>query len=123
MKKQSRNQKQTLGAWGEQVAAKFLEEQGYTILERNLRTPYGEIDLVAHSGSELVFVEVKTRSSERFGHPEEAVTETKAVHMIESAEAFLLENPETHQDWRIDVISILRKPGEAPEILHFENAV
>jgi putative endonuclease len=112
-----------LGGWGEQRAAEYLETKGYRILDRNVRTPYGEIDLVAETNLQLVFVEVKTRSSTRFGQPEEAIDEDKLTHMIESAESYLIEHPNLEGDWRIDVIAILLRPGREPEITHFENAV
>ena len=112
-----------LGKWGEQQAEKFLLEKGYQILTRNVRTPYGEIDLIAQKDEILVFVEVKTRSSRTYGNPEEAVTETKLTHMIDSAESYLQENTDSLQDWRIDVIAVTKTSGYNPEIIHFENAV
>ena len=60
-----------LGAWGESVAAHSLEAQGYRILDRNWRCARGEIDLIAQAGAELVFVEVKTRTGQHLGSPEE----------------------------------------------------
>lgn len=116
-------QKQTLGAWGEAIAAKYLEGLGYAILERNVRTAYGEIDLLASHEGVAVFVEVKTRSSKDFGFPEEAVHPTKQQHLLDSAEDYLQSHPEVTGDWRIDVISIQRGSGRTPEIVHFENAV
>lgn len=112
-----------LGRWGEQQAEKFLLEKGYQILNKNVRTPYGEIDLVAQKDEMLIFVEVKTRSSRAFGNPEEAVTETKLTHMIDSAESYLQENPHLLQDWRIDVIAVTKISVYDPEIVHFENVV
>ena len=116
--------KQALGRWGEQQAADFLEAKDFEIVERNARTEYGEIDLVARLDQELVFIEVKTRSSEAFGYPEEAITEAKQQHMIDSAQAYLQTHAEEDSSWRIDVIAIQQKPNEAkPEILHIENAL
>jgi putative endonuclease len=123
MTEETRKGKTKLGRWGEQAAAEYLETKGFQILDHNVRTPYGEIDLVAEFDQQLVFVEVKTRSSTRFGHPEEAVGEDKITHIIESAQSFLQEQPNPDQDWRIDVVAIVRLPGEEPEITHFENAV
>jgi putative endonuclease len=131
--------RQALGAWGEGLAAVFLEQRGYTILERNARTPYGEIDLVARQldpqagfgphesdgpGEVIVFVEVKTRRSTAYGLPEEAITSRKRDHMLASAQAYMQDHPELVADWRIDVIAIQRisPPGE-PLITHFENAI
>lgn len=114
-----------LGKWGEEKASEFLQAKGYTLLERNCRTPYGEIDIIVKKGAEIIFVEVKTRSSKKFGYPEEAITEQKQTHMVESAMHFLQEHyPRSEPDWRIDVIAIRKMPGnQPPKISHFENAV
>lgn len=117
------NQKRALGSWGEQLAAEFLQKQGYKIVERNVRSDHGEIDLLARNGDVLVFVEVKARSSAEYGNPEEAVTAAKQQHMVDSALDYLQAHPQFDGDWRIDVISVTRVPGKAPEILHFENAI
>jgi putative endonuclease len=110
-----------LGKWGELQAVKFLEGKGYQINDQNVRTPYGEIDLIAEYLGNLVFVEVKTRTSSDFGNPEEAVTELKLAHMIDSAESYLQEHTERDGDWQIDVIAVRAKHGRVPEIIHFEN--
>ena len=132
--------RQSFGRWGEGLAAEYLVQHGYTILEKNARTPYGEIDLVASQAEEVspaedamggrdrdyatVFVEVKTRSSGRFGLPEEAVTSRKRAHMLAAAQAYLQQHPELQGSWRIDVIAIQRYDrSQPPTILHFENAV
>ena len=126
--------RQEIGRWGEAHAANYLIEQGYKILGRNERTPYGEIDLVAlmvsdptaepsQSQEVLLFVEVKTRTSRTFGYPEEAVTPRKQINMISAAQHYLQEHPDLDLDWRIDVISIERYPDRAPIIHHFENAL
>ena len=128
--------RQALGAWGEDQAAAFLEKRGYAILDRNARTPYGEIDLVARqefpgeagaggdSKSMIVFVEVKTRTSLKFGYPEQAVNSRKQEHMLASAEAYLQSHPELEDDWRVDVIAVQRfRSGRPVEIVHFENAL
>ena len=115
--------RQAFGKWGEQRAAAYLAERGYQILEHNVRTPYGEIDLIARQQSILVFVEVKARHTTRFGYPEESVGVRKQAHLMESAAAYLLAHPEFGENWRIDVIAILDRPGAETEILHFENAV
>jgi len=113
-----------LGAWGEQVAATYLLQQGYTILGKNIRTQYGEIDLLARQGDSLVFVEVKTRSTASLGYPEISITRQKFSHMVSAAQAYLVEHPELTLGWRIDVVSIRRRSdAEPPEIVHFENVV
>jgi putative endonuclease len=116
-------QKQTFGSWGELAAAQFLEKRGYEILERNVRTQYGEIDLIARHGITLVFVEVKTRSSTEFGYPEESITATKQQHMQDTAQDYLQTRPELDGEWRVDVIAIRRIENQAPEITHIENAL
>lgn len=123
--------RQDLGRWGESLAGDFLLGKGYTIIARNERTPYGEIDLVAECRSEeelentemLVFVEVKTRSSRKFGYPEESITARKKANLIAASQYYLQEHPELDMGWRIDVISIEQYPSSPPIIHHFENAV
>ena len=113
---------QALGNWGEDKAADFLISNGYQILDRNARTTYGEIDIVAKVDHTIIFVEVKTRTSNKFGHPEEAITKNKLTHMIDSAQDYLQIHPEIDSDLRIDVIAIRReKNGDKIEISHFEN--
>lgn len=116
--------KNRLGKWGEELAAAYLIGEGYEMRERNYRTEYGEVDLIASKGNMIAFVEVKTRSGDRYGMPEEGVTAEKQEHMIAAAMAYLQENPEHEGDWRIDVIAIRKtSPGGKPEIEHFENAI
>jgi putative endonuclease len=113
--------KKEIGAWGESAAADWLGERGYQIIGRNIRTPYGEIDIIAQQEDIIVFVEVKTRTSSREFHPEEAVTPAKKRHMFDSAQHYCFENNILH--WQIDVIAVEGRPGAEPVITHFENAV
>ncbi len=102
----------------------FLRDKGYTILGRNIRTPYGEIDLLAQKDGQVVFVEVKTRSNTAFGAPEESITALKREHLIACAEYYLQSMDCPAEGWRIDVIAILGKPGRKPQdITWFENAL
>jgi putative endonuclease len=112
---------QKIGAWGESVAAEYLEKRNYTILGRNLRTPYGEIDIVAEKDEITIFVEVKTRTSKSYGPPEISVTPRKQEHMLAAAGHYTQENEIDH--WQIDVIAVEGKPGEHPNFTHFENAL
>jgi putative endonuclease len=114
----SRNQ--SIGRWGEQAAANYLCQHGYDIAGRNIRTPYGEIDLIACKDGITIFVEVKARTSKSFGPPELAVTPRKQVHMLACAEHYAQQNEIDH--WRIDVIAVERF-GESTELMHFENAI
>lgn len=110
------------GKWGEHVAESFLRGQGLTIIGRNVRTKYGEIDLIAQKDHTVIFFEVKARSNLSFGKPEEAITEKKLGHMLQSAEAYIQDNTLEQLDWRIDVIAIVGKPNKInPEIKWFEN--
>ncbi len=115
----SRNQK--IGAWGESVAARYLEERGYNVIARNVRTPYGEIDILAEKDGFTVFVEVKTRTSSSLGPPEISVTPRKQEHMLAAAGQYAQENEIDH--WQIDVIAVEGKPNTIPKITHFENAI
>jgi putative endonuclease len=116
--------RQQLGRWGEDLAVKFLVDEGYLILDRNVRTPYGEIDIIAMQSNLIVFVEVKTRSTTNLGMPEESVTLKKQKHMIDAIEFYNQDHPYPDYDWRIDVIAIrLRKNEITPEIIHFQNAI
>jgi len=116
----SPNPDQAVGRWGEQVAADYLSGKGYLIIGRNIRTPYGEIDILARLNQNLVFVEVKTRSSSSFGFPEVSISRRKLAHMEQSAMHYSNEN-EITGSWQLDVISITKRKGASPEIIHFEN--
>ncbi|MCJ7623929.1 MAG: YraN family protein [Anaerolineaceae bacterium] len=107
------------------MARKFLESNGYKIIDSNVYTPYGELDIIASRDEEIVFVEVKTRTTITFGFPEDAITNQKIQHIIESAQAFLQENPDFDQQWRIDVIAIEGSPENksSPKINWYQNAV
>ncbi len=109
-----------LGDMGEELAAKFLKNQGLKILERQYRTKFGEIDLVAKDGCEIVFVEVKTRRTLELGHPEEAVHSIKLAHMAASGECFLRDQRCESAPHRYDVVAITWPKGKMPEILHLK---
>jgi len=117
--------RQSLGRWGEIYARDYLVERGYTLIGQNIRTPYGEIDLiVSEPGGSLVFVEVKTRRSHVYGLPEASVTPKKREHLLAAVESYLQSHPEFAGECRLDVIAIQRHPGsQPPEIVHFENAI
>ena len=106
-----------MGARGEGDARRFLERKGAEILEMNYRRPTGEIDIIARQGKTLLFVEVKRRSSLRYGRPAEAVDRQKQSHILRTAQLYLQENRLTDVPVRFDVIEVL--PGQ---IRHIENA-
>lgn len=105
-----------IGKEGEDRAAQFLSKQGYRILERNYRTRSGEIDLIALHQGEVVFVEVKTRTSNAFGAPELAVTPQKQQRMIKAALGYI-KHKKLHQvPCRFDVVAISTAAKE-PELI------
>jgi putative endonuclease len=99
--------RQTLGRRGEGLAAKVLRRKGYRIVATNVRTPYGELDLVARQGRWVVFVEVKARSSAAFGAPEEAVGPVKRRRLSRSALHWLTENGLADAPARFDVVGVM----------------
>ena len=115
--------RQRMGTWGEDTAVAYLRSQGYAILMRNFRTPRGEIDIVASKDDVLFFVEVKARSDNMFGYPEQAVTPRKQARMLTAAGAYLQDHPESSATWQFDILAITRREGELPEIEHFENII
>lgn len=116
--------RQVFGRWGEDLAEKYLIGRGYKIIGRNIRTAYGELDLVCQQGLTWVFVEVKTRKDRALGLPETSITSKKQRHLLNSAQVYLQNKIEASEDWRIDVIAIIGSPSQGePEIEYFENAV
>ncbi len=101
------DRRRTLGADGERRAASWYEDHGYTVVARNWRCRDGELDLVVRRGDELVFVEVKTRTTDRFGTPAEAVTPTKQRRLRGLAARFLAETGAGAARLRFDVVAIL----------------
>ncbi len=116
------NRKQT-GRQGEALAAAYLVEKGYSIIERNWRCAAGELDIIAREEDRLVFIEVRTRRGQRFGSAEESITTAKQTRLIELAQIYVQAMYSVHPpSWRIDVIGVQLGPG-LPRINHIENAV
>jgi len=103
-----------LGRSGEDRAAKYLADQGYVVLERNYRAPHGEIDLVAMDKGTVVFVEVKTRTTDAYGKPELAVNPRKQDHMIKAALGYLKYKRLHQMPCRFDIVAIR---GEQVELI------
>lgn len=108
-----------LGFWGERKAARFLKRNGYKILQRNFKCKLGEIDVIAQKGDVIAFVEVKTRTSDYFGEPNEAVDSTRRRRYVNAAKQYLYVNRLRGDDFilRFDVIEIMQK-----RLNHIENA-
>lgn len=112
------------GAWGEALAAAYLQKKRYKIVTANYRCRYGEIDLIVANRKCLVFVEVKLRKNDRFASAYEFVDQYKQDRLRTTAELYLSQNPTTLQP-RFDVIEIYAPQGTAtvkPQIHHMEGA-
>lgn len=114
--------KDAVGRYGEQVAARHLQQAGLTILERNWRCPEGELDILATDGAVLVVCEVKTRSTAAFGDPCEAVNWRKARRIRQLAARWLAENEDAWDEVRFDVVSVLRQRSGAALVRHLQSA-
>ena len=113
-----------LGKWGEGVASRFLQDKGYQVLETNYRCRWGEVDIVAKDGNQVVFVEVRTRSGGQFGTPEESITPAKAQRLMHTAQDYLQQHAEEGLEWRIDLIAIrLDRDRRVEGIAHIPHAV
>jgi putative endonuclease len=110
-----------LGSIGEDIAADYLASNGYRIVGRNVRTRFGELDIVATRGRTVVFVEVKTRASDRCGSPFESVDERKQMRLRALAMSFLQERGWRGRPCRFDVIAVRCRDGP-PQVRHLEAA-
>jgi putative endonuclease len=119
----ARQVQRPLGAQGEVLAARYLQRQGYRIIDRGVRNGRGEIDLVALHGRTIVFVEVKTRRSLRAGHPVLAVDEEKQRRLARLALGYCKQHRLLDCATRFDVVGIVWLPAcRAPRIEHFPDA-
>jgi putative endonuclease len=114
---------QSLGRLGEECAVEYLKNKGYQILDSNFRNKLGEIDLIAKDGKVISFIEVKTRKSNQFGAPFEAVHSTKQYKMVRLALSYLKYKFHSVEILcRFDVISIHFDSSNKPIIQHIQNA-
>ena len=115
---------QQTGRRGEQAAVEHLRRNGYTIVTRNWRCPYGEIDIVAQKGELLVFIEVRARHTTTTEPTFESVTPRKRERMTKSAYAYLSQQGlPSDEGWRIDVIGVALPRDGPPVIDHVEDAL
>ena len=108
------------GEQGEELAVNWLKVQGFTLLHRNWKFSYFELDVVASKDGVLHFVEVKTRSTDTYGHPEEGVTARKLERLMQAGEEYLQQYP----DWKriqYDILSIRLHRYKAPEYFFLED--
>jgi putative endonuclease len=115
------NKRKRIGTWGEQFAVKEFEKIGFSVVAKNWQKKFGELDLIFVKDKEIVFVEVKTRSSNLFGWAEEAVGQSKKKKIKQTIDQFLLENIEFQDCFpRFDIMAI-EISTLLPNIIHYEN--
>lgn len=112
------------GILGEKLAKDYLKKRGYHILETNYRCPEAEVDIVARHRDYLVFIEVRTKKSLRFGSPEESITPTKKERLKTAAARYRQAHRNLPPSWRIDMVAVeLDRSGKPSRIELIENAV
>jgi putative endonuclease len=111
-----------LGLAGEKKAVEFLKDNGYEILDRNFRTSLGEIDIVAKDKDCICFVEVKTRSSDQKGSPEEAITKHKQHKLSQMALLYLKNKNLLKKSARFDIVTVMQNLAETDKIDIIKNA-
>ncbi|MGE5380230.1 MAG: YraN family protein [Methylocystaceae bacterium] len=116
------NKRQQLGQLGEEIAVRHLKNLGYNILQQRYRTAQGEIDIIANYQGTLIFIEVKARTSTRYGLPSEAVTYHKQTKIRQTALAYLQAEKPRYNDLRFDVISLLFDTSGQHQLEHIKNA-
>lgn len=111
-----------LARLGEEKARRYLQSKGYKVLEKNFKTRFGEIDIVALENNCLVAVEIKTRYSLKFGKPEEAVTPQKIYTISRTAQYYQLIHPHLPNSLRVDVVAVeISKSGEVKRLELIKN--
>lgn len=113
------DERKVFGNRGENLAAAALTAKGLRVIQRQYKNQFGEIDLICQDGDEIVFVEVKSRESDSYGYPEEAVTPNKIRHILMTSEGYLASLPQ-EKPWRIDVVAI-EYAHDPPKITHIER--
>ena len=113
-----------LGAWGEDEAVRFLENLGFVTLERNVRTRYGELDIIARDGSTLVFIEVRTKSHAIFGHPFETIDLKKQKKLVGMARWYLYSRRLGEAtECRFDAVAVIGSESGGWTIEHIRNVI
>jgi putative endonuclease len=117
------NARGATGRSAEDLAVALLEGRGYRIVARNWRRPEGELDVVAEDQGTCVFVEVRSRTGEEFGHPLESVNPRKRAQIVRAARLYLDQEPVSASGFRFDVVGVtFFADGREPECLHIEDA-
>ncbi|MFD6092358.1 YraN family protein [Oerskovia sp. NPDC060338] len=110
--------KDAVGRYGEKIAARYLVEAGWVVLDRNWRGTRGELDVVARDGDVLVVVEVKTRRGTAYGHPAEAVTQDKIARLRRLTGEWMAAHPVRPASVRIDVVAVVLPQAGAAQVEH-----
>ncbi len=113
------DERKIFGDKGERLASDALTAKGLQVLHRQFRNQFGEVDLICQDGDEVVFVEVKSRESQAYGYPEDAVTSQKIGHIVRVAQEYLATVHGEHP-WRIDVVAI-EFAQVPPQITHIKR--
>lgn len=115
----NRRSSKSIGSEGEELAAHFLKKRGYTIIAKNYRTKFGEIDLIARDGDAIAFIEVKLRSGKSYGEPAEAVDHRKRSQISKVALYYLTREKSENTICRFDTVLLLpsKKGGYACELI------
>lgn len=109
------------GRHSEEMARKYLEQQGYEIIETNWRSGHKEIDIIAIDKNEIIIVEVKSRKSEYFGNPEDAVDKHKIKNLVRAASSYVISH-NINLDVRFDIITLLLLPSGEYKLTHIKDA-
>ena len=116
------NQRRAVGAYGERLAERHLRDQGLVVLARNWRCGDGEIDLILRDGEDVAFCEVKTRRSDTYGTPAEAINPTKVQRLRRLAARWLTETPVRPREVRFDVVAVVTQPKGPARVEHLRAA-
>lgn len=116
--------RQRVGKFGEELAKKFLIKRGYKIIDSNIKTSYKEIDIIAEKEKTIIFIEVKTRTSAKFGNAEDAIESRKIHHFKKAIQNYLFKNQLLYNEIRADFIAIdLNKNNKTAKIKHFLDII
>ena len=111
-----------IGKQGERIAEEYLENKGYQILEHNFKTKYSEIDLICKKNSELIFVEVRTKTNEKFGLPEETINKDKIQRLVRAANAYVARK-HWPGSYRIEAVCIVLNPNNTARRVEQHNVI
>ena len=116
-----KTKRQKVGRHGEDLAVRYLKKKRYRILERNyIAGHYGELDIIAEQNGQLIFIEVKTKTDQQFGLPEQEFNYYKRKKMRRAIQNYLFKNYNQDKDWQADLIAI-DMSSQTPDIRHYQN--